>query len=653
MSPYPHLFAPFTLGTRTLSNRIVSTAHGTGFAPDGRLTEDYLEYHLHKAAGGVGLTMAFGSASVHHRSTASYGSVSLWDPRNEAMLARLADGVHARGGLVMAQASHLGRRGNSLSSGIPIGAPSEVPEPVHGEIPHVLSTGEIADIVAGFAGAAERLARCGWDGIEITSYGGHLIEQFWSPVTNLREDHYGGTFDNRMRFAEEILAAVAGAVPADFLIGIRLSGDPGRGVVGLGPEEMREIAARLEARGRVDVFNVSGSTGATLTSQAGTVPPDTYPSPAYEDLAAGIREVVSAPVIAAGRYLDLATADAAIERGAADLVAMTRALIADPDLPRHGRAGMARRARPCIAINDACIGRLYTGLPIRCAVNPTVGHAGLSRRQSQPAEQVRTVAVVGGGPAGLEAARTAATRGHRVVLFEAGPDLGGQMLAARQAPSRPHLGGHIEWLAGELDRLRVEVRLHTEARVEHIVALAPEEVIIATGAETVLPAALRELPAVTDEDVLLGRAGCAGSRVLVYDREGEIRGGSIAVFAAQSGAAEVELVTPLASVCAGLDPTQLPSMRRDLAAHGVRCTPDEELESTSDGPVLRNIWSDRTRGLDSFDLIVSVGFRSARTHLGTALESELGADHITWAGDCVAPRRLYDAVYEGAAAGTV
>src|SRR5699024_3708350 len=169
---------------------------------------------------------------------------------------------------------------------------------------------------------------------------------------------------------------------------------------------------------------------------------DTYPAPAYDDLAASIREVVSAPVIAAGRYLDLAAADAALERGSADLVAMTRALIADPDLPRHGQAGTAERARPCIAINDACIGRLYSGLPIRCAVNPTVGHADLSRRQSEPAGQVHAVAVIGGGPAGLEAARTAATRGHRVVLFESAPHLGGQMAAARRAPSRPHLGRH-------------------------------------------------------------------------------------------------------------------------------------------------------------------------------------------------------------------
>lgn len=650
MPAYDHAFAPLRVGSRTVKNRIVSTAHATGYGRDGVITEDYLEYHARKAAGGLGLTMTFGSASVHRNSAASYGSISLWDPRNEQMLRRLAERVHEHDVLVMSQASHLGRRGTSHASGIPLGAPSDVPEPVHREIPHVLTEVEIADIVAAFADAARRLARCGWDGIEVTSFGGHLIEQFWSPLLNRRDDRYGGSFDNRMRFAEEVVHAVADHVPDDFLLGIRLSGDPGRDVVGLGPEDMCAIAARLDALGRVDVINVSGSTGATLESQAGTIPPDSYPTPVYNHLARRIRETVSVPVLAAGRNLDLDVAEQAIARGDADLIAMTRALIADPDLPRHGQHGQPERARPCIAINDACIGRLYTGLSIRCAVNPAVGYPHLADHAA--AATARTVVVVGAGPAGLEAARVAATRGHRVVLLEARDVVGGQIATARRDPRRPHLGRHIDWLAAELPRLEVDLRLGVDATAGTVYDLAPDAVIVATGATSVVPDEVADVsaPAVTDEDLLRDLTGpVAGKRVLVYDREGQIRGGYAALRAAALGAARVELATPLQSVCAELDPTQLPGMRRALARHRVHCSPDQELLPSQSGcPVLRDVWSGATRRPPA-DLTVFVGFRRARSYLGHAVPKTLPGVDVRCIGDCLAPRRLYDATREGAA----
>src|ERR687896_1432010 len=203
------LFSPIRVGSRDVKNRIVSTAHATGMAAGGILNERYVRYHERKAAGGAGLVMTFGSASVYRESAASYGSVSLWDPENEPFLRDLADRVHAHGALLVSQATHMGRRGRSLESGRPLQAPSAVPEPVHREIPHILRTEEIPPIVEAFAEAAARLERCGWDGVEITSFGGHLIEQFWSPLINDRTDQYGGDLTGRMRFSVEVIEAVS------------------------------------------------------------------------------------------------------------------------------------------------------------------------------------------------------------------------------------------------------------------------------------------------------------------------------------------------------------------------------------------------------------------------------------------------------------
>jgi 2,4-dienoyl-CoA reductase-like NADH-dependent reductase (Old Yellow Enzyme family) len=419
---YRRLFEPVRIGPRTAKNRIVSSAHATGYGQDGLLSDRYVEYHVRKAEGGVGINITFGSASVHPNSAASYGSVSLWDPANEPYLRELARRTHEHGALILSQATHMGRRGNTLRGGGPLLAPGAVPEPVHREIPHVMSVGEIEEIIQAFADAARRLEACGWDGIEVTSYGGHLIEQFWSPVVNRRTDRYGGDFNGRMRFAEEVVRAVAEAVSDDFIVSFRMTGDPLTETVGLSREDMLEIAQRLDSLGRIHLFNISGGDGATPLAQSGTIPPVYFPPGCYNHLAHAMKEVVSVPVLVAGRILTPEQAEAAIANGDCDLAAMTRAIIADPDLPRKAQAGEAARVRPCISINEECIGRVYKGLALRCAVNPAV--ADHSLRYSHAAAPKRVV-VVGGGPAGMEAARVAAERGHRVLLIEGRQELGG------------------------------------------------------------------------------------------------------------------------------------------------------------------------------------------------------------------------------------
>ena len=647
----PLLFSPIRIGSREVKNRIVSTAHATGMAAGGILNERYVRYHERKAAGGTGLVMTFGSASVYEKSAAAYGSVSLWNKENDPYLRDFAEHVHAHGALIMSQATHMGRRANSAESGQPIQAPSSVPEPVHREIPQPLRTDEIQEIVKAFAAAAVRLEDCGWDGMEITSFGGHLIEQFWSPTVNRRTDGYGGDLKGRMRFSVEVVEAVSEAVSEDFIVGFRLTGDPLTDVVGLDRDDMLEIAVALDNLGRIDLFNISGGTGATFPSQAAAVPPDFFRRGCYNHLAARMKEHLSVPVIAAGRNLDPPQAEEALAAGDCDLVAMTRAIIADPDLARRARAGELSRIRPCIAINEGCMGRVYDGLPIACAVNPAIADEALS--ELAPLEKQRRVVVIGGGPAGMEAARVAAERGHEVILFERSERLGGQVLPASSAPDRPHYGLHAEWLERELGRLGVDVRLGLEASVDDILAERPEAVILATGATTAVPPEVEGVEArcVTDVDLLEGKVDVQGSRVLVYDA-GALRGGYAANAAVEAGATAVELATYLPTVVEDLDVTNKPPMSRRLARNGVVCSPNQILVGQRNGTlVLRDEWSEEERLVQDVDLIVFAGYRIAESKLRDLISEVEPGIETYLIGDSAAPRLLRDAVAEGVRAG--
>ena len=362
------LFSPLELRGRTLRNRIVSTPHATGWGTGGLIAASEVDYQARKAAGGCALVMTFGSASVDPTTAASYGSVALWDPRNDDALRAIASGVHRHGALVMSQMTHMGRRADSIHSGIPIRSSGDVPEGVHREVPVPLEAHEIPAIVERFAEAARRLDRLGWDGCEVTSFGGHLIEQFFDPNLNTRTDAYGGSLENRTRFGREVLEAVRGAVSDSFIVGFRMTLDQCL-TGGMTPDELRDVARSLVATGAIDLLSVSGGTGATPLSSGYFVPGDAIPEGAYNEAAAAMRAATGVPVLVAGRNLEAATAEAALA-GGVDLVGMTRAIIADPDLPRHMAQGTRRR--PCISVNDGCIGRLYTGAPMWCSVNPAV-----------------------------------------------------------------------------------------------------------------------------------------------------------------------------------------------------------------------------------------------------------------------------------------
>jgi 2,4-dienoyl-CoA reductase-like NADH-dependent reductase (Old Yellow Enzyme family) len=647
---YPLLLSSFDLRGRRLRNRIVSSPHATGWGgSSGLLERSEVEYQVRKAAGGCGLVMTFGSASVDPTTAASYGSVALWDERNEPALRALADGVHEHGALCMSQMTHMGRRGHSRESGIPLRAPSDVPEPVHHEVPVPLEEPEIAAIVDRFAAAARRLEACGWDGCEVTSFGGHLIEQFFDPAINTRSDRYGGSLENRTRFAREVVAAVRAAVSERFVVGFRMTVDQ-RLEDGMTPADLREIGALICATGRVDLLSVSGGTGATPLSQAATVPPDELPEAAYAELAGAMRAAVDVPVLVAGRILDGETAERCLRETGVDLVAMTRAIIADPDLPRRLQDGA--RARPCISINEGCIGRLYSGLPIWCSINPAIREPRLAT--PEPAARPGRVVVVGGGVAGLEAARGAARRGHHVVVLERRGVLGGRARLALARPGRQRWGLYLDWLEAELAAAGAEVRLGVDAEADAVLAESPDAVVIATGsiprAEAVPPGPLPVL----DADAVLEEGAPtpshAAGAVVVDDDQGFVAPTVAEALAGRGW--QVEIVTALAGVAMEIDPTQRPFVLRRLERAHVRLSPNLDCVRTEPaGAILRHLHAGTEQHRHGVGLVVIAGHRRAAPGPRAALRERRPDLEIHVAGDALAPRTLLDAVAEGARAG--
>ena len=530
------LLQPYQLKHLTLRNRIMTTAHEPAYAQGGMPKERYRAYHVERARGGIAMTMTAGSASVSRDSPPAFNNILLYKDEAVTWLKDLADAVHEHGAAIMIQLTHLGRRTRwDRADWLPVVSASHRREAAHRAFPKRVEDWDIERIRKDFISAAERVHAAGFDGLEIEAYG-HLMDQFWSPLTNTLDNAYGGSLDNRLRFTFEVLAAIRERVGAKFLLGIRYVADEML-AGGLSRAEGLEISQRLKSSGLVDFLNIIRGHIDTDPGLTDVIPIQGMRSAPHLDFAGEIRAATQFPTFHAARIQDVATARHAIASGKLDMVGLTRAHMADPHIVRKIIERREHDIRPCVGANY-CLDRIYQGGSAYCIHNAATGRELKMPQEITPATTKQRIVVVGAGPGGLEAARVAADRGHDVVVFEAASQPGGQIRLTAQSPRRKEMLGIIDWRMAQCSARGVVFRFDTFAESDEVLAEEPDVVVIATGG---LPQMDFD-HAISTWDILSGSAK-PGSNVLLFDDAGDHAALQAAEFISASGA-RLEIMTP-------------------------------------------------------------------------------------------------------------
>ena len=659
-SRYPNLLSPLPVGPVELRNRVVMGAHFTMFTePNPVIGEPGFygrrlgRYLAERARGGVGAVIA-GQTAVHP--TTAYqmpNNAQAWSEAAVPHFAALTEQVHEHGALAFIQLTHNGGVNHGTWSKLPVWAPSDVAN--YNEPPKALEIAEIRELIEYFSRCARHAMQGGFDGIEIQGAHGYLIHEFLSPKSNLRTDSYGGSFENRLRFGAEVLESVRAATGGALAVGLRLVGDEEQyDGSGLSAEDAGEIAAAYETMGLVDFFNVSVG-----TSGIGMVRTN-YAKPGLGVYAAAAvkKQAEHTPVFTVHRILTPEQAEGIIAGGEADGITLVRALIADPEWVRKAADDRPETIRLCTGSNQSCYGNLLQGLPINCVQNPAVGReADLGFGTMTPAAAPRHVVVVGGGPAGLEAAWVAAHRGHRVMLLERADELGGKVRLAQVLPGREELADFADWRAGECERQGVDVRLGVDATAEAVLALEPDAVVLATGGVATklgrakwhpTPVPGSEQDWVLDHEDALRRAIAGGSelgnRIVVLDAVGHIEAIGLGELLASQDR-DVTVVSTLPSPIALDAETQAAALPRAVRA-GMKWRPNTMLLTIGDHEVtLVDTLAGKPEPPVAVDTVV------IRTHgvpdrtLYDALSGQV-AD-LRRIGDAVAVRTCDRAIFDG------
>ncbi|TNC28979.1 mycofactocin system FadH/OYE family oxidoreductase 2 [Amycolatopsis alkalitolerans] len=640
---YRYLFSPLRVGPLVVRNRIVFSAHLTNYARDGLPSEQHAEYYAARAAGGAGLIITEEHST--HRTDWPYEKLIHGFHREVIPgYRRITEAVHAHGTPILAQLNHNGGQASSMYSRLPVWAPSPVPDPMFREVPKAIDTREIAEVVAGYGTVAGHCAEGGFDGVELQCSHSSIVRGFLSPATNKRTDAYGGALENRARILLEIIDAVREAIGPQRALGVRICGDE---LIegGTTIDEAVEVAKLVEATGKVDYINTSigVATSTLFMIEASMAIPPGYAL----FIANAIRDAVRLPVIGVGRIKDPVQAERALAEGHCDLVGVVRGQIADADFVAKARAGHATEIRTCLSCNQECVGRMGLNRWLGCIENPRTGKEAVPL--PMPGPQPKRVLVVGGGPAGLQAASTAAQRGHHVTLFERNDATGGQVALAASVPGRAEFLDVVRNLLAECQRYGVDVKTGAEASAELLLAESPDAVVLATGAKPQSPYWAGDLDRVVDvRDVLDGRVSPEGEVVLLDDL-GFHQATSVAELLADRGCS-VRITTSGMVVGQDLGVTlDMETFNVRAHAKGIRQHTDEVILGASevDGRITLQVLTHTTGAMREVrcDWVVCATHQEPEDELWQELK---GAPFEVYrAGDCVTPRRAHAAVIEG------
>jgi 2,4-dienoyl-CoA reductase-like NADH-dependent reductase (Old Yellow Enzyme family)/thioredoxin reductase len=617
-------------------------AMNTNFAdPQGFVSRRFMQYYLARAHGDVGLIIV-SAAAVDKAAKRRTGNLAIYDDVFVDSLAAFAACLQEAGAKVFQQLNHVGRLARTMT--VPDGkydpvGPSCIPHPLTGEKCKELSVGEIKDLVGKFAQGAERVRRAGFNGLEIHGAHGYLLNQFLSPYTNRREDEYGGNLERRMRFPLEVVRAVRKAVGDDFPICYRISAQeyvPG----GTSLDEVKTFAQELE-RAQIDVLHVSGGASETPATVLKMIPPMSTELGCYVSYAEQIKKAVRIPVIVVGKIRDPQFAEDIIQEGKVDMVAMGRALIADPKLPLKAREGRPEDIRKCIYCNQGCIERLIQEMDITCTVNPAVGRE--EELKILPSEKTKKVFVIGGGPGGMEAARVAALRGHRVTLFEKRPELGGQLRVAWILPDKSDIRNIVDYYSWSLEKLGVTVKTDTEVSYTYVEAEKPDAVVLATGSKPLVCRFSGTGRAYTAHQVL------KYEDIRLQDQIAVIGGGQVGLEVALVLALrghKVKVIEMLEDVGRGLGPLNKFELHQKLEKHNVEIMKETAfIDFTGDRILVEK--AGRKEPIGSIKTVIFAIGSCPNDSLGQELQWSSWRGDVYRVGDCIAARNILDAIREG------
>jgi 2,4-dienoyl-CoA reductase-like NADH-dependent reductase (Old Yellow Enzyme family)/thioredoxin reductase len=638
-----HLFSPLTIRGKTIKNRILSTGHDTTMPTDSLPNDRLVAYHKARAEGGVGLIIVQ-VAGVHE--SARYTTHVLMATTDECIpgYRKIADVCHANGTTVFGQLFHPGREVMEGQDGtMPVAyAPSAVPNERFHVMPRPMSKSMIGEIVEGYGSAAKRLAAGGLDGVEIVASHGYLPAQFLNPRVNLREDEYGGSFENRLRFIREVIASIRRQAGPDLIVGMRISGDE-KDFNGLQDGEALEAMQALD--GELDYLNLVAGSSATFAGAIHIAAPMAFEHAYVAPFAAAAKAKLKAPIFVAGRINQPQDAEKLIANNVVDMVGMTRAMICDPKMPMKAEAGKLDDIRACIACNQACIGHFHLGYPISCIQHPETGRE-LTYGKRKPIAKKKRIMIAGGGPGGMKAAAVAAERGHDVTLYEMSERIGGQALLAQQLPTRAEFGGIITNLAHEMEKAGVKVVTRQKVTRRLVDQLKPDAVIVATGARP----RSGEIEGVETGHVVnawqvIKNEVNVGTSVVIADWRCDWIGMGLAEKLARSGC-RVRLAVD------GYMPGQrIHQYVRDhwageLHKLGVEVLPLTRLYGVDGETVyLQHATSGEAIVLEGVDTLVASLGHERVADLEAELEGYAGEVHLI--GDCLTPRTAEEAVFEG------